>query len=67
MGEMKLETIPERYSVGLDAAANEASPSETVIMICYEHINVKGQSEMKRKEGGDLRVLIGKKLYGENT
>lgn len=41
-----------------------ASPAETVVMICYKHINVTGQSEMKRKEGGDLRVLIGKNCMG---
>lgn len=61
---MKLETIPERYSVGWMLQLTRASPAETVIMICYEHINVKGQSEMKRKEGWDLRVLIGKNCMG---
>lgn len=44
-----------------------ASPAETVIMICYEHINVKGQSELKRKRVGTLEFWYKKKtVWGEH-
>lgn len=65
---MKLETIPERYSVGLDAAANKGisgRDSHYDMLWTYQCERPVWDEE---KEGGDLRVLIEKKktVWGEH-
>lgn len=64
---MKHETIPETYSVGLDAAANKGISGRDSHYDMLWTYQCERPVWAEEKEGGDLRVLIGKKtVWGEH-